>query len=748
MTATTSVASELGLNVDDAIVLQNANRLAVRLVPCDVLARIATTVRRNQEAAAFELEMARRLAETNSPVEVPEPRVQPLVYVRDGFAVTYWTYYEPHNPAIIHETWEAVGDLPVPQIAVQAFDGVAQAYGTNISQVLSDFNRANYLLDYNDSVGGGSSDVESLWRGNLQDNPPTAGDRTEASPDGLAPARPNRQQHPIADGQRVEGGLTAWYGGATFVEVIPPASTTGTLVVDVSGANAGAVDIRILTLDYRLPPAEPVICDDTKLSIDASGSGVAGVGIDGACRYAVLIFTGLLDGVPQPLDWGAQFIATPDQTNCVESFSRTVAPGGWGMSEFGVPWINWTLGPNDPQASVNGTAGVIQGSLNSRLAAENLELSLPVEVLVRWRFIGDGDPVDNYFEVHLQHYDSARDSSAAYGRDFTGGTDFSKTYANHDGAQSIGTAAVAAPDGQWMWIRLRLTGTETSLRVWQDGQTEPATWQRSVNGTAFPAPPDVITIFANGDEADQGVEVDSITVDAGCVTAAYTDPFDRSVGQQSGPTAGWGAGPIGEWRYGSGSSAGTWEVDGNEAIHTATEPGSTFASLDAQSLFGLDPRAEVEVLVNWRVDPQPTDNSWTFEAYFSDALGIADEYAGVAVHGFSTNEALVNAGITYDVISDFYNSAPGYPLPMYGKDMWLRLLVDEYGVYARLWEDGQPEPVTTGGVVPSVGGRGEHWNTYETSDDGIPPMAWRYLELRVSGGNDTTRIDRVTLLLP
>lgn len=95
LTAATSVASELGLNVDDAIVLQNANRLTVRLVPCDVLARIATTVRRNQEGAAFELEMARRLAQTNTPVEVPEPRVQPLVYVRDGFAVTYWTYYEP-----------------------------------------------------------------------------------------------------------------------------------------------------------------------------------------------------------------------------------------------------------------------------------------------------------------------------------------------------------------------------------------------------------------------------------------------------------------------------------------------------------------------------------------------------------------------------------------------------------------------------------------------------------------------------
>ncbi|HJQ89907.1 MAG TPA: hypothetical protein VJ820_20870 [Propionibacteriaceae bacterium] len=653
-----------------------------------------------------------------------------------------------YNAAVIHESWEAVGDLPVPQHAAQAFGGVAQAHGTTVAQILSDFNRANYLLDYDDAVAGGASDVEDVWRVNLQNHPPTAGDRTVGTPDGLAPARPSRDRYDISDGQRIEGALTAWYGGATYVDAVPPASTTGTLLVDVAGADATAVDVRVLTLDYRLPPAEPLICEDSQLAIDGSGNGIVAVGIEGGCRYAVVIFTGLFDGVPQPFDWGAQFIATPDQAYCGESFSRTVAPGGWGMSEFGVPWINWTLGPDDPQASVNGTAGVIQGPLDSRLAAENLELSLPIEVLVRWRFIGDGDPVDNYFEVHLQHYDSGRDSSAAYGRDFTGGTDFSKTYANHDGAQSTGTAAVAAPDGQWMWIRQRLTGTETSLRVWQDGQAEPTTWQRSVNGTAFPASPDVITIFANGDEADQGVEVDSITVDVGCVTAAYTDPFDRVVAENSGTSAGWGLGPLGEWRYGARSSAGLWEVNGDEAIHTATEPGTTFASVDIQSVLGLAPRSEVELLVKWRVDTNPQDNVWSFEAYFSDALGITDDYAGVGIAGFSADEAFVNAGITYAAWSDFYNAAPGYPRPMHDKDVWLRLLVDEYGVYARLWEDGQPEPVTTGGVIPSVGGRGEHWHTYEVNEGGIPPMAWRYLELRASGGADTTRVDSVTVILP
>lgn len=95
LTATTSVASELGLSVDDAIVMQNSNRLAVRLVPCDVIARVAAPVRRNHEVAAFELEMARRFEEADGPVGVLEPRVEPLVYLRDGFAITYWKYYEP-----------------------------------------------------------------------------------------------------------------------------------------------------------------------------------------------------------------------------------------------------------------------------------------------------------------------------------------------------------------------------------------------------------------------------------------------------------------------------------------------------------------------------------------------------------------------------------------------------------------------------------------------------------------------------
>ena len=93
--AAVSIAAALDLRADDAVVLQNSNKLALRLLPCDVFARVAYV---GQEVAQFEVELAQRLAETESPVAALDPRVEPRVYVRDGFAVTLWTYYEPVLP--------------------------------------------------------------------------------------------------------------------------------------------------------------------------------------------------------------------------------------------------------------------------------------------------------------------------------------------------------------------------------------------------------------------------------------------------------------------------------------------------------------------------------------------------------------------------------------------------------------------------------------------------------------------------
>jgi aminoglycoside phosphotransferase (APT) family kinase protein len=88
--AATSVASGLGLSADEAIVLHASNRLAVRLLPSDVLVRVATA---SHQAASFEVDLALRLAGTDTPVGALDPRVPPRVYERDGFVITLWTYY-------------------------------------------------------------------------------------------------------------------------------------------------------------------------------------------------------------------------------------------------------------------------------------------------------------------------------------------------------------------------------------------------------------------------------------------------------------------------------------------------------------------------------------------------------------------------------------------------------------------------------------------------------------------------------
>jgi hypothetical protein len=100
MAAARALAVELHLPVDHAVVIHNSNKLALRLLPCDVFARVALM---GQEVAGLEVALAVRLAGAASPVASLEPRVEPRVYERDGFAMTLWTYYESagdlHSPS-------------------------------------------------------------------------------------------------------------------------------------------------------------------------------------------------------------------------------------------------------------------------------------------------------------------------------------------------------------------------------------------------------------------------------------------------------------------------------------------------------------------------------------------------------------------------------------------------------------------------------------------------------------------------
>lgn len=90
--AARAVASSLGLVVDDAVVLRDSNKLTLRLVPSDTLARVAPAV---GNGAQFEVDISLGLAQSGCPVAALDPRVPRRVYARDGFVITLWTYYEP-----------------------------------------------------------------------------------------------------------------------------------------------------------------------------------------------------------------------------------------------------------------------------------------------------------------------------------------------------------------------------------------------------------------------------------------------------------------------------------------------------------------------------------------------------------------------------------------------------------------------------------------------------------------------------
>jgi hypothetical protein len=155
MAAAMSTASSLGLTVDDAIVLHDSNKLTVRLLPCDVLARVAPAA---DQVAQFEVELAQRLAGSGCPVAVLEPRVEPRVYERDGFVVTLWTYYEPAAPPEVSPAGyaSALGrlhagmrnlDIPAPHFT----DRVEQA-----QQLVASRHRTPALADADRELLGGT----------------------------------------------------------------------------------------------------------------------------------------------------------------------------------------------------------------------------------------------------------------------------------------------------------------------------------------------------------------------------------------------------------------------------------------------------------------------------------------------------------------------------------------------------------------------------------------------------------------
>lgn len=155
VTAAVSTAAAHGLVVDDVAVLHDSNKLTLRLLPCDVLARVAPVA---DQVAQFEIDLARQLAVSSSPVAALDPRVEPRVYERDGFVVTLWTY---HEPATRHEVAPAdyAGALARLHAGMREIDLPAPRFTDRVEraqQLVASRDRTPALADADRELLGGT----------------------------------------------------------------------------------------------------------------------------------------------------------------------------------------------------------------------------------------------------------------------------------------------------------------------------------------------------------------------------------------------------------------------------------------------------------------------------------------------------------------------------------------------------------------------------------------------------------------
>lgn len=135
--ASLSIVTALGLPATDAVVLRDSNMATLRLLPSDVVARVAHAGgggdggRSGRDVAAFEVELAEQLRSAGAPVAGLDRRTPAQVHEADGFAVTLWTHCDgppPTSAAYAAALADLHGGLRRVDLATQHFtDRVAEA---------------------------------------------------------------------------------------------------------------------------------------------------------------------------------------------------------------------------------------------------------------------------------------------------------------------------------------------------------------------------------------------------------------------------------------------------------------------------------------------------------------------------------------------------------------------------------------------------------------------------------------------
>jgi aminoglycoside phosphotransferase (APT) family kinase protein len=153
--AAATVASELGLRVEEPVVLRDLTNVLVHLAPESVVARVHVTyARRGPARLERELALAAALHGAGLPVARPTIHLPPGPYERNGFLVTLWDYVE-HDVDVELDAREAGRSLR----------RIHDALADTDAQGLDHFARLDEIEHLVEALAFGGGELEAFRRG-------------------------------------------------------------------------------------------------------------------------------------------------------------------------------------------------------------------------------------------------------------------------------------------------------------------------------------------------------------------------------------------------------------------------------------------------------------------------------------------------------------------------------------------------------------------------------------------------------
>lgn len=364
---------------------------------------------------------------------------------------------------------------------------------------------------------------------------------------------------------------------------------------------------------------------------------------------------------------------------------------GWGTMPDGQVWSTRVVDNNT--ASIAGaTAYLITDNIGQIdiLSAGPKLASANVEVLIRWLVATTPGP-DNGPRIRVRSSETD--------------LDYAQFDIHLDGTIGVVITNDTAPNGTWagsssgvvLWTRVRAEGSTYKVRTWRDLDFEPTAWDYERTSPDALLPGRVLlssisltptaSIWFDYFSARTLEEVVLVSPGAYIATDTRIDTFERP------DQADWGTASDGH-TWVRAFSSGTDAIESNQATQIA-DPGGTSGWLLSPALSGSD----VDVLVRWETDLQPSNS-----AFLSVALRSDSNLNNLLL--FQTAALATGASSVVDSPFLVFFGAAGAKAPAKTQTLqnnrryWTRVRAVGRLYMARTWLDTDIEPTSWDDIFP------------------------------------------------